>query len=172
MGIPGRGRCDVGSPRPASQPASHRERSAERSNLRDSLVGGCLVRLLLVLTVCGAVVLSLRRRRLPAADRTRVCTGGSKLPRAVGGGRKDVVIPAYCNGFQRQGRNSKASCPRQRQWQRTSSLPARPGGKCERGATAPLSQSNSSNRESRRDLRFPARSAGRSADGALRFIKP
>ena len=34
------------------------------------------------------------------------------------------------------------------------------------GATAPLSQSNSSNRESRRDLRFPARSAGGSRRGA------
>ena len=31
---------------------------------------------------------------------------------------------------------------------------------------------NSSNRESRRDLRFPARSAGRFADGALDYIEP
>ena len=77
-------------------PASHSERSAERSNLRDSLVGGSLVRLLLVLAVCAAVVLWLRRRRLPAAYRTRACTDGGKLPRAVGG---DVVIPAYYNGF-------------------------------------------------------------------------
>ena len=41
--------------------ASHRERSAERSNLRDSLVGGSLVRLLLVLAVCAAVVLWLEQ---------------------------------------------------------------------------------------------------------------
>ena len=40
------------------------------------------------------------------------------------------------------------------------------------GATAPLSQKDSSNRESRRDLRFPARSAGRFADGALDYIEP
>ena len=37
---------------------------------------------------------------------------------------------------------------------------------------APLSQKDSSNRESRRDLRFPARSAGGSADGALDYIEP
>ena len=50
-----------------AQPASHRERPAERSNLRDSLVGGSLVRLLLVLALCAAVKGSMKMRQQDCA---------------------------------------------------------------------------------------------------------
>ena len=93
MGIPERGRCQVGSPRLAG----HSERAAERSDLRNRFVGGSLVRLLRVLGVCATVVLWLRRRRLAAAYRPRACTDVRKLPKAALGG--DVVIPAYYYGF-------------------------------------------------------------------------